>query len=127
MEVVDEDAIVVVDRDLNFTITAKVDDCMVEFKIYDIVGWVEGSISGIYDKPLYPTFREHTEDIDKAEVYLSGHIKWDGCSNWNFDEQDRGMIHGCTKHDLERISGVMLRCWDMTSSLCPNWCPNWDQ
>lgn len=37
------------------------------------------------------------EDRAKADVFASGFIKWDGCINLQFDEQDKVMLHFCGK------------------------------
>ena len=36
------------------------------------------------------------DTIDKASVFAHGDVKWDGCSNWKFDAQDRSMLHFCS-------------------------------
>jgi hypothetical protein len=81
-------------EELNFTVLANVSEYYVTFVIHDM----------------------HAEDVD--EIYLHGSVKWDGCSNWYFDEQDRNMLHGCDKADLQRLGIVMAFCWDWTVELC---------
>lgn len=39
---------------------------------------------------------EHTDDTTKAEVYLKGFIKWDGCA-----ELDQGCPHWCGAGDFK--------------------------
>ena len=65
---------------------------------------------------------EFTEDIKEADTYISGEVKWDGCSNWDFDVAKDIMLHGCSKKDLTRIGEVMGICWDWTAELCEHWC-----
>jgi len=85
-------------EDLGFTIVAFTDgDYMVDFHVYEI------------------------DCEEGAEPYLHGHVKWDGCSNWHFDEQDRAMLHCCSREDLTRIGEVMAACWDWAAELCPKW------
>lgn len=113
-------------RDLGFTVRAEVKEYLVEFKIYDIEGWVEDKTKGVYDKPLWherdaPTHPAFIETLECAEVYAHGDVKWDGCSNWHFDEQDRVMLHGCTRGKIQRFGDILGTCWDWTKELCPDW------
>jgi hypothetical protein len=112
--------------DLNFTVVAEVHEYRVEFKIYDIVGMAEGDTKGVYDRPLWhkagsPRSADIVETLAESEVYLSGHVKWDGCSNWQFDEQDRCMLHGCSRQGIQRFGDILGACWDWAAELCPNW------
>jgi hypothetical protein len=111
---------------LNFTVVAKTYPHYVEFVIYDIVGHTEGETKGVYDVPEWPRIGQVSSgdtvsNIEEAEVYLHGEVKWDGCSNWHFDEQDRVMLHGCSKEDIQRFGEIMALCWDWTAELCPAW------
>lgn len=38
---------------------------------------------------------EFTPDLDKAEALFSGGLKWDGCINVIFDDQENCMPHFC--------------------------------
>jgi len=104
---------------LGFTIAAVTHQHMVEFKIYDLA-----SLSQPYlyrcDRDSSPEF---TESLDEAEIFVQGRVKWDGCSDWYFDEQDRAMIHGCSRSDIQRLGDVLSLCWDWTAELCPEWDP----
>jgi hypothetical protein len=44
-------------------------------------------------------------DINAAEVFAHGSVKWDGCSNFTFD--DNGTMHQCSRSGLVNI-GLML-------------------
>lgn len=112
------------DKALRFTVVAYAYEHYVEYFIYDIVGFEDDNA----DKPLWQRAGSHTspdcvETLDQAEVYLSGSIKWDGCSNWKFDEQDRCMLHACDREGLLRYGLVMALCWDWMDEICPRWCP----
>ena len=112
-------------KELGFTIVAIPDDYVVRFFVYEVNGWYDGG-SGDYDAPMYQkkgaaNCSDWVDTIEESEPYLHGEVKWDGCSNWHFDEQERCMLHGCTREDLENIGKVMAMCWDMTAEICPNW------
>jgi hypothetical protein len=113
-------------KDLNFSVVAEIHRHRVDFAIYDISGYAVGETVGVYDVPEYPSVGQvssmhTTANLEDAEVYLHGEVKWDGCSNWHFDEQDRVMLHGCSKADIQRFGDVMALCWDWTAELCPSW------
>lgn len=108
--------------DLRFTIVASPQSHWVEYKIYEIVEASEDGKNFSWPR----VGAEHGMDVvtrlEWAEPYLSGSVKWDGCSNWSFDEQDKGVaLHGCSREDLLRLGEVMARCWDLTAELCPAW------
>lgn len=106
-------------KELCFTILATPKDYHVDYTLYEIEYWDE---IGEQEDPVYRNEEgTYTKDIEKANVYAHGFVKWDGCSNWEFDEQERGMLHGCDRKDLIRLGEVLARCWDKTAELCTNW------
>ena len=44
-----------------------------------------------------------TTNINDAEVFVTGFIKWDGCSEWHFDE---GGYHACGLEQAERVGRI---------------------
>lgn len=112
--------------ELSFTIVAVPHDYHVEYSIYDIEGFGEGEARGVYDRPLWhqagaAIYPSTVDTLEEAEPYLHGSVKWDGCSNWHFDMQDRVMLHGCSRENVQRFGDVMTLCWDWTAELCPHW------
>lgn len=63
---------------------------------------------------------EEVYDITKSTPYMSGHIKWDGCSNIQFDEQNNAMLHFCGKTDATNIGVLIARLYDLASKSIPN-------
>lgn len=109
------------DRELWLSIAAQVYSHRVEFQIYVITSF-EGRVED--GAPSWEAVDEagnETENLEAATKLLSGHVKWDGCSNWNFDYQETGMMyHGCSRQNIQRIGDVMGQCWDWTAELLPN-------
>ena len=92
----------------------------VRYAIYDIVGQkVDDSFIPVW---LADDDRQ-TDKMDDAQVFLSGNVRWDGCSNWYFNAQNECMIHACNRKEVERIGEVMALCWDWTAELCEKWQP----
>lgn len=106
-------------EDLQFTVVVTVtDEYRAEFQVYKIEAWDTAGKpmwhqAGITYSPC------PVANLAEAEAFLHGNVKWDGCSNWYFDEQDRLMLHGCTREQLQHWGEVMARCWDLASELIP--------
>lgn len=105
---------------LNFTIAAKPQEYIVEYEIFDHDGITDNG-EPLFHKRGSISSPDTVESIEEAEVYLSGYVKWDGCSNWYFNEQDRVMLHGCCRDDILRYGLIMAECFDLTKDLCENW------
>ncbi len=106
--------------DLGFSVLAEVHEYRVEFRVFSIFGEdVDGHL--LWVKNGDSSMNPPTETPADAEVYLHGDVKWDGCSNWAFDEQDRCMLHGCSRENLLALGEIMAFCWDLTAELCPKW------
>lgn len=110
-------------KELNFTVVATPDEYHVDYTIYEHEG-IETNGNVLFHRKGSLHSPDPVENIDDSEAYISGSVKWDGCSNWNFDEQDRGvMLHGCTKEDVVNLGLILGECWDWTESLCDHWNP----
>jgi hypothetical protein len=102
---------------LGYTVKATLHDYRVEYVIYEIA-----ATDGDGMRPMYQNEKEeYVYSIDEAEVFAHGHVKWDGCSNWMFDDCTKNMmIHGCCREDIENIGKILAECWDWTERLLPN-------
>jgi hypothetical protein len=112
--------------ELNFTVAATPHSHHVDFIVYNIEAWQEGATLEVFDVPLWHkagslSRPDAVSSLEGAEPYLHGYVKWDGCSNFYFDEQERGMLHGCERRDVLRFGEVMAACWDWAAELCPAW------
>lgn len=110
--------------ELSFTVKATVCSHYVTYVVYDIEAWGEGE-NGEYTVPLWhrkdaTSHPDTVETLEEADIYLNGDVKWDGCSNWHFDEQDRAMLHGCSRAGVKRFGEIMAMCWDWTRELLPD-------
>ena len=73
------------------------------FEIYEVQGWEEE----------VPGSGEFTIPFD-LELYLAGSIKWDGCSNVWFGEED-GYLHLCGKHCFDNHIKLLQELWEFAS------------
>jgi hypothetical protein len=104
-------------NDLMATVVAEVKSHWVDFTIYQITGFFEGEIKGVYDKPCYgDDFKDCLTDVP---VFIHGAVKWDGCSNWDFDFNDDVLWHQCDRDGLLSIGKILVECWDITARLLP--------
>ena len=66
----------------------------------------------IYNMPV----EGKTEDL-----FMSGSVKWDGCSNFRFDGQDDCMLHTCDREGMEAIGTLLTRIWDTATEIIEAW------
>ena len=105
--------------DIGFTVVvSEASDYATHFDIYEIILALPDRTPN-WQRKGSNSF-DPCDKIEDSKRYLHGHIKWDGCSNWCFDDQDERMLHFCDLKDMQAISKVMERCWAWASELCPN-------
>jgi len=56
-----------------------------------------------------------TLDPEKAEIYLYGDIRWDGCSHNNFTNY----IHGCSRQEMTRLGRLFETIFDIAMEIMP--------
>lgn len=110
-------------EDLGFSVIAEPHEngCSVSYVVYDI--FAEDDDGMLWTKEIdgkRGSYYDGVRPIEDADVFLHGYVKWDGCSNWHIDEQDRVMIHRCGRRDLANLGAIMLACFDMTKELIPD-------
>lgn len=108
--------------EMGFTVKSVVNDGYVEFWVYNIVGESRrrpGAFS--WDRNGDQSNMNPTENLAEAQVFLSGTVKWDNCSNWSFNVMESGMMHSCDRNGLQRVGDVMAYCWDYAAKHCPGW------
>lgn len=64
-------------------------------------------------------FLDFAHSVTEAQVYLHGSLKWDGCCNLYFDQQDKVMLHFCGKKEAENIGVLLGRLYDLAKELVP--------
>lgn len=94
-------------------------EAYVEFKVYSIIG--HGRNKEIYLEKIDGECGDQVQKVEEAEVYLSGSIKFDGCSNMKFDEQDRVMLHFCGRKQAVDIGVLMDRLYSLAAELMPRY------
>ena len=72
------------------------------------------------DPPRYrrqgsTTSDDEVDDLFSAEWFVRGDVKWDGCANFEFNEEAQ-MFHTCGRRSMEEHSAVLLRAFDECAS-----------
>lgn len=52
-----------------------------------------------------------TQDPTEAEVYFSGHVKWDGCSNLELPD------HTCSRFEFGHVAELLECIWDQCAHM----------
>lgn len=93
-------------------------DIVLEFMVFKVTGEYADGTSSFELRDSSSC--DATENLSEAQVFLSGSIKWDGCSNWHFDDQDNCMLHFCGVKDASSIGRLMERMYDITAAEMPS-------
>jgi hypothetical protein len=94
------------------------DDVTVKFSAVRISGFAESG-AHVYAKDDERGCSGVTDDFDDANVFLSGRIKWDGCADMKFDEQETVMLHFCGRNDVANLGALLPRLYDLAAELMP--------
>lgn len=101
-------------------------DVIANFKVYRIVGEYvterhpDGTTTSYergYQRANSHRSPDPVEHLAQAEVFLHGGVKWDGCSDWHFDEQEDSMLHFCGKEEAGAIGTLLCRLYDWAREL----------
>ena len=98
--------------DIDFAVDVKVEEYRLWFKIYLVIGREYGG-GPVQYQDKNRNYTAYTDDLDKAELFAHGYVKFDSCSNWHFDIDEEIMWHACSRYELFRVGDVLSRCWDI--------------
>lgn len=111
----------ILERFEEYALLIEPDTHVVRFVVKRIVG---EHVSGGRAVPGSWTYQdincEFVDDFDSSETFLSGSIKWDGCSNWNF-HTDQCMRHFCGRDDATSIGRLMTRLYEIAAERVPHY------
>ena len=113
---------VIHNRNLCFSIIAEYDKekpYYVEFKILEIVAQnisppVLNLENLMWHKEGSSCHPDPTDNINDAELYLSGSIKWDGCSNWMFENSP---YHFCGRDSAINIGKLLENLYNLAKDI----------
>lgn len=91
----------------------------IEFSVYEVVGLTATAETPIYKRAGAVSSMDMVEDVADAQRFLHGNVRWDGCSNWSFDEHDKVMMHFCGVRDAEDIGRLFSALYSIARELMP--------
>lgn len=110
-------------KDIGFYCMAEVHEYYMDFKVYSFYLWqtpeqtewdgVSDLKSGqapsgcAFDKKDAAATPDPVVTVEQSQVFLSGFIKWDHCTNLRFDTQDESMLHFCDREQMVNVGGVV--------------------
>jgi len=56
-------------------------------------------------------------DHNKSDVFMQGAVKWDGCSNWTFENQENCAIHFCGEEEAALLGTIMRAAYNITRDI----------
>lgn len=76
----------------------------ITFKVEQVVSWET----------------DDNNTVSETEHYLKGDIRWDGCSHFNFGNEN-GYMHLCGKSCYNNMTKVLEALWKVASEKIKNW------
>lgn len=87
------------------------------FVVYKVIGR-EASGKRVYNREGYQSSPDPVNDRDKAQRFIDGSIKWDGCANFTLEDEP---VHFCGPHDAESFGKILPTIYRLASELIPSW------
>jgi hypothetical protein len=106
-------------EDIGYFATAEPHSHWCDFVIHVLL-WIDDG-NPIANKKDATSSPDPAASIEDSQIFLHGSIKWDGCSNWQFDEQERVMLHFCGRKNATNLGILMDRLYDWASEVIPHW------
>ena len=64
--------------------------------------------------------REYSGNDLALEMEIEGHIKWDGCMNWQTDP--KCMYHFCSDGDVDMLAMLLKKVWELAKPIFGDKC-----
>ena len=69
-----------------------------------------------YNK-FFVDFQICEENMGGHEVVIAGHVKWDGCMDWDTGDV---MYHCCGPEGVDRLAEILKDVWEEAKKIMPN-------
>lgn len=87
------------------------------FNVYRVIGRLENG-TRVYNRDGYKSSPDPVEDRAEAQVFMSGSIKWDGCSDITIDDEP---LHFCGRSSMEEFTALLPAIYDLAAELIPSY------
>lgn len=91
----------------------------IDFEAYEVAGR-----DSVRDGDLrYPKWEGSllTSSETPTDRFAHGDLRWDGCSNIAFDEQERAMLHSCGRDHAARLGRLLDAIYDLGREHMDHW------
>ncbi len=68
---------------------------------------------------VWEHFKDGSQDCDPKERFLSGYVKWDGCSNWQVPADHNMPWHFCSVKQAENVGKLFRQMYEIASTMLP--------
>ena len=99
----------------DFAVVPTIHSHHVSFAIYEVAG--EDSDGNVNYASNFDIANE-VDDLETPEI--EGFVKWDHCSNWNFNPNNV-MVHFCEDGDVDRFASMIKECIEYTKENLDTW------
>jgi hypothetical protein len=109
---------------LECTVVATTKEYCLDFKVYKIVAWSgENYKVPVYENwdPKHVSVPNYVETIEEASCFIDGFLKWDGCCNFRFPENEVAYLHTCTKQEAGDIGRLLEFVYELGEQSIPKW------
>jgi hypothetical protein len=110
-------------QDINFVARVSPREGWIDFLVFKVNGWSGTAPS--FDKRSAGAGYDPTSDWKEAIVFLDGSIKWDGCMNFCFPDQEHVMLHVCGRREAKDLGVLMDRLYDVAAQCMPEHAQEW--
>jgi hypothetical protein len=110
-------------KDIGYLCVMEANSHYADFTVYQVVGSsgpCETEVSEFH-RAGYKSSDDLVERVEEAQIYLHGSVKWDGCADIAFDEQENVMLHFCGQTDATNIGVLLGRIYELAARMIPAW------
>jgi len=107
-----------------------INEAVMGFKTYKIIsettetptepGIYKNTIKRVYERDNADHGMDVVTDLEEAQIFLSGNIRFDGCSNMQFNEQENCMLHFCGRKMATDVRVLMGELYDIAIDYIPS-------
>ena len=109
-------------EDYGITVRYRVCEAFVEFFAAEVLYLAENR-RWYGRKGDFSPMNNPTKELDEAERLIEGSVKWDGCANYNFGD-DNGYLHLCGAINVDDLAKVITeihrRCGELMTEAGTN-------
>lgn len=109
-------------RDITCLVEIQLEGSYLKFRVFNIcLGSDDINDTDVWFREKGSPIWESTKDIENALCMMSGDIRFDGCMNLIFPEQEECMLHFCGRKDAANIGIIINRIYDVAEKKIEGW------